>query len=120
MKPMLDAIKSKNPYKAIKYEDLRKIEEFNSNLSNTKSNDKANTKTTRNTNINKTKIARETLDRNNITRSTTQKVKIENLKEDDLRLLVDKGNKVGETTYETLLKNGLIDDLSFLEIGDIQ
>jgi len=35
-------------------------------------------------------------------------------------LLLEKGSKVGDTVYEVLLKNGLVDDLSFLDIGDVQ
>lgn len=118
MEPMLIAIKSKNPYKAIKYEDLRRLEEVNSNLPKTK-NDNNRNKKRRNKNVKKFETVKKALNKDKATKLIPKKIKIEDLEKDDLRLLVDKGNKAGKTTYEILLKNGLIDDLSFLEIGDI-
>lgn len=118
MKPMLDAIRSNNPYKAIMYEDLKKLEEVNYNLFENKNNNNRNKKIATNINIKKDEIVKETSDK--VKKVVPKKIKIEDLESDDLRLLIDEGNKVGKSNYETLLKEGLIDDLSFLEIGDIQ
>lgn len=111
MEPMLDAIRSKNPYKSIKYDDLKRLDEVNFIQPQVINNNK------KNTGVKKVEMPKKSLTKDK--KATPKKIKIEDLEEDDLRLLVDKGNKAGETTYEILLENGLIEDLSFLEIGDI-
>ena len=115
MKPMLDAIRSNNPYKAIKYEDLRRLEATNYNIHEFNESAIENKELRK-----KSKVVKKALNKDKLINFSSKKTKIDDLEDDDLRLLLEKGSKVGDTVYEVLLKNGLVDDLSFLDIGDVQ
>lgn len=119
MKPMLDAIKSKNPYKAIKYEDLQRLEEVNHSSLKLDKNKKINERIIKKTDIKGNREVDKLSVKKQSTANKPKQIKIKDLKDNDLRVLVDTGNKLQETAYETLYKNGLIDNLSCLEIGDI-
>lgn len=116
IEPMLTAIRSKNPYKALKYKDLTMLNE--------ESEQEILSKNVINRQIKKKVVKEIKLEESNIAtskkiKSTVKRVKVEDLEEDDIRLIINNGDKLGKDAYEILLEKGIIDNLSFLEIGDI-
>lgn len=107
MKPMIEAIKSKNPYKIAQLEDLRRLEftDFSvpRNEKLTSTIEKVS-KTQQNTKeIPKAIIA-----------STEPKVKQGlDYAEDDLRGLWKEASKTEKTIYQLLVDNEYVDDMSF-------
>lgn len=105
MKPMLDAIRSGNPYKISQYEDIRKIEITNSPTR--VMNEQAITKNE------KEKIEIKKL----MTSKTTvpkekRMIKASDYKEDDIRSMFVHAVKYGKSSYQLLLENGHIDDMA--------
>lgn len=102
MEPMLDAIRSDNPYKIAKYEDIRRIE-----------------KTSIGTGVHKThKVSDEENLKaevnNKLVDLSTREKKSKRIayEEGDLRLLLKKGVEEEKSPYEVLLENGWIDDMA--------
>lgn len=113
--PILEAIRSKNPSKLIRYDDVSRI---NTSL--------VNTQEIKSTVVSKKKSAKES---ENITKKITEeiikevktkkKIKVSELGERDIRRIVIEGLSTGLDEYESLKKNGNIDNLEFLGIGDV-
>lgn len=114
MKPMIEAIKSKNVYKMAQFEDLRKIEVsdvptpkkeriIQSPKQNKKveQEDQQSTKTT--------------------SKTKEQKIrKIADYKEGDLRSLLKNMGKSENSPYQILLDNGFLDDMSLWQESEIK
>lgn len=102
MKPMLDAIRSGNPYRIAKYEDIKRID-----------NTTMQSEIAPNKKMEKTKKIISP-PKNNVkdvpapVKKAKRNIKYE---DGDLRLLLKNGTKDGVTPYDILLKNGLIDDM---------
>ncbi len=110
MKPMIEAIKSKNPYKISQYEDLRKIE----------LTDVATKKVTQNpAKIVKVEQMRKQSETMKVTNTSNErKVKRFNEYEsEDLRRLMKQSTNGEKSVYELLLDNGYIDDMSSWKAG---
>ncbi|MBO2945617.1 ATP-binding protein [Paenibacillus sp. F411] len=101
MKPMLDALRSGNPYKISKYEDLRKSEEKN--------------------NIRSEVLAQPTKNNNEARsreRTVATSIKLKSkMKQDyefnDIRSILDQANKSGTSAYQLLLEHGYIDEMTY-------
>lgn len=112
MKPMIEAIKSKNPYKIAQFEDLRKMEQ--TSITPTKENQipspikvyKAKKESSKNPILNENVISKE---------SKTMKHSVE--VEDDLRELLKIASNQDKTVYQLLLENGYIDDMRLWQEG---
>lgn len=117
IQPMIGAIKSKNPYKGLKYQDLIILNKKDSQGIISK-NIKDKEKKRENIRDIKTEDIR-TIETKKI-QIIPKKRKIEELDEDDLRVIIHNGGKIGKEAYEILQEKGLIDDLLFLELGDIK
>lgn len=105
MKPMLDALRSGNPYKIAKYEDLRRIEETQN-----KKIDRVEqpAKTIKQEIINKNQVL------NPLTSSIKPKLKIQrDYAGDDIRLVVVQAQKSGASPYQLLLEKGFIDEMGY-------
>jgi hypothetical protein len=116
MKPMIEAIKSKNPYKMAQFEDLRKME-----LSDVTTPKKE--KPTQSS-VKITKVEQE-VNQNHSSKTTIvpekQKVKtVADYEEGDLRSLLKQASKSERSAYQLLLENGFIDDMSFWEEGVVK
>ncbi|GBF12604.1 ATP-binding protein [Tepidibacillus sp. HK-1] len=113
MRPMIDAIKSKNPYKIAQFEDLRtmdfptdvlqKKENIAHFMMKTKKTDKKVTQTFNNEQ--KIDINQRKVKKNN------------NYADDDLRRLFQQANKSDTSVYQLLLENGFIDDMNSWKEG---
>lgn len=106
LNPMLEAIRSGNPYRIAKYEDIRKLEVVdNVPVGNV---DKC---------IGVKNGRKQVVDKvvNEVTTSTeTQKKKIRQrytFKEEDLRYLLQQGLKEDRSPYDVLSENGFIDEM---------
>lgn len=108
LQPMLDAVRSGNPYKIAKYEDIRKIElEIPTNgLESEQEN---------------TRVIIEKLNHvkqyEKVPKQTKSKVTkndktITGYKKGDLRYLLQKGQEEEKTPYQVLFENNFIDDMS--------
>lgn len=102
MKQMLDAIRSGNPYRIAKYEDIKRIESttIQSEIEPLKKVEKAK----KNIKPRKNKV----VDVPAPVKKAKRNIKYEN---GDLRLLLKNGTIDGVIPYDVLLKNGLIDDM---------
>src|SRR5690625_1365848 len=103
MKPMLDAVRSGNPYRLAKYEDIRKIE-----VVDEKPESVIQLKREHVQNIRKAK-------KKNVQKSQPVKKKRRTgvkYKDDDIRSLLENGVKNDKKPYESLLEHGFIDDMS--------
>lgn len=112
--PMLEAIRSNNPSKLIRYEDISRI---NTSL--------INTQEINSTGVSKNSIRKSENTINKITKEITKviktkkKIKISELGDRDIRKIVIEGLSLGLDEYESLKKNGYIDNLDFLGLGDV-
>jgi hypothetical protein len=114
MKPMIDAVKSKNVYKMAQFEDLRKME-----LTNVSNSDKekivqspAKSKKVEQRPQQKPKIISETKEQG-LKKSTSYG-------EDDLRGLLKNASKSEKSAYQLLLEDGYIDDMSIWQEGMVK
>ena len=111
MKPMIDAIKSKNIYKMAQFEDLRKIEISNNSIL---SKEKI-IQSPRNDKKVEQKLQQKPIE---IMEQKRQEIKkVTSYKEGDLRGLLIKSDKDENTPNQLLLENGFIDDMSFWQEG---
>lgn len=106
MREMLDAIRSGNPYKIMKYEDIRRLEE-NSTIQKTAYLNKKKERARDFEIKDEPKEEPKKVKENKMANST---VKQGNL-EDDLRKLFNERKSVNKTPYELLLESGNIDDM---------
>ncbi len=105
MKPMLDALRSGNPYKIAKYEDLRRLEE---------THNKKTERVEQPVKIIKKEIIKGNQMVNLLTVSNNPKQKIQrDYTDDDIRQVYIKANKLGVSPYQLLLEKGYIDEMSF-------
>ncbi|MCT4596029.1 MAG: hypothetical protein N4A57_17415 [Anaeromicrobium sp.] len=119
MKPMLAAIRSKNPYKIMQYEDIRRIEEVGNIIV---PKDQIRPSINRRTIVKENKIDKKqeiNIEQTVKTKTRNKKIKVEDLPQDDIRVLVNEGVKKNLTVHVVFVSNGLIDNLEFLEVGDI-
>ncbi|WP_052404870.1 hypothetical protein [Bacillus rubiinfantis] len=105
MKPMLEAIRSGNPYKIALYEDLRKMElTYDSVPKKEKSTLEKNSKVQQDTK----EIPKST------TVSTELKAKkVSDFAKDDFRRLMKEANQNEKSIYQLLVENDYIDNMSF-------
>lgn len=108
LQPMLDAIRSGNPYKMAKYEDIKRIE--------LEQQTKPLERERENTRIIIEKMS-EVKNNEKVVNQTNSKVtkkvkRIKEYKKGDLRYLLQKGQEEGKTPYQVLLENNFIDDMS--------
>ena len=108
LQPMLDAIRSGNPYKMAKYEDIKRIE--------LEQQTKPLGRERENTRIIIEKMS-EVKNNEKVVNQTNSKVtkkvkRIKEYKKGDLRYLLQKGQEEGKTPYQVLLENNFIDDMS--------
>lgn len=112
MKEMLNAIRSGNPYKIAKYEDIRRIEIVSTiQQSEVDATEKA-LKTEKYKEIRKNKV----VDVPPIPLMKKAKRNIE-YADGDLRLLLKNGVKQQKTPYEILIEHGFIDDMLEWDVG---
>lgn len=104
MKQMLEAIRSKNPYKIAQYEDIRRIEVEKPPVIDTSSATKKIEKPV----MQPQKVIEEAPD---IALAETRKASKGGI-EGDIRMLFQKANKNGRHPSEMLLENDLIDDMT--------
>ncbi|BAU29723.1 TniB protein [Aneurinibacillus soli] len=117
MKPMLEAIKSKNPYKMVQYEDLRRVE-LSEGTAQKKDNSIPNAKK-----INK--VAQELKQKQIRIPKTTivpkeSKAKNIDYSEDDLRSLLKQASKSERSAYQILLEKGYIDNMRIWQEGVVK
>lgn len=104
MTPMLDALRSGNPYKIAKYEDLRRIEE---------THNKKIERVEQPVKTLKQKIIKENQKVNSLANSIKPKLKIQrDYVDDDIRQTFIQANKSGISPYQLLLEKGYIDEMS--------
>ncbi|MFE8698293.1 ATP-binding protein [Cytobacillus sp. FJAT-53684] len=107
MKPMIDAIKSKNIYKMAQFEDLRKIEISDVPISNKEKLIQSPAKI-------KNVQQEVSLNAKKTSEPKVQKgKKVANYKEGDLRGVLKNSNKGEKSPFQLMLENGFIDDMSF-------
>lgn len=115
MKPMLDAIKSKNPYKIGQYEDLRKMELTDVTVpkkeKTTLSTERVKEIQQEVNEIPKTIIVPAEL--------KAKKIIIE-YAEDDLRRLWKEASKNEKSIYQLLIENDYVDDMSLWQEGIVK
>lgn len=114
MKPMIDAIKSKNIYKMAQFEDLRKMA-----ISDVRNSDKGKISKS----PVKIKKVEKKVEYNSkvINEPKEQRVKkVVDYEEGDLRGLLKKSDKEENTPYQLLLENGFIDDMSLWQGGTVK
>lgn len=116
MKPMIEAIKSKNPYKMAQFEDLRKME-----LSNaaTRKKEKAIQSPLKITKVEK-EVNQNHSPQKTIVPKEQKMKKIDNYEEGDLRSLFKQASKCDKSIYQLLLENGFIDDMGFWKEGIVK
>jgi hypothetical protein len=113
MQPMLDAIKSKNPFKMSKFQDIQRIDlDLNNQIK--KAETKASNKIQQKAIEKKTNIIEKIEAANNNHKTAKQ------LDDGDLRKLVGEGKKNNISPHDVLLKNDYIDDVTFWKEGVIQ
>ncbi|MFI8715181.1 AAA family ATPase [Brevibacillus brevis] len=106
MKPMLDAIRSGNPYKISLYEDIKRIEITNSSMRVMK--EQAITKNE------KEKVEIKKVMTNKLAVPGRKRmIKAADYKEDDIRSLFAHAVKSGKSQYQLLLDYGHIDDMTY-------
>lgn len=107
MKPMIEAIKSKNPYKIAQFEDLRRLELTDASAPRKEKSTSIIEK------VSKTQQETKEIPKA-IIASTEPKVKqVLNYAEDDLRRLWKEASKSEKTIYQLLVDNEYVDDMSF-------
>lgn len=99
LEPMLESIRSKNPHRMAKYEDIRRIDIEERNVPF----DKEKTKPTPVKKKDQEKVGV-------VQRVKPKKVVIKDYMENDLRYLLQQGVKSDMTPYQVLLDNGYIED----------
>ncbi|MBV6682355.1 ATP-binding protein [Bacillus sp. JRC01] len=105
LKPMLDAIRSGNPHRIAKYEDIRRIGTEYSPMERAKNELKREVQV-----INKRSNTTSTTNTVENTKKTSKKVKRQEYMPDDLRYLMQQGHKQEKTPYQVLLENGFVED----------
>jgi AAA domain len=110
MKQMLEAIRSKNPYKIAQYEDIRRIEVEKAPVKN----DSSVTKKIEKQVMEQQKVIKEVTNINGVERRNASKGYIEG----DIRMLFQKATKNGIHPSEMLLENGLIDQMMYWTEGE--
>lgn len=105
LEPMVNAIKSNNAVKKMKFEDIQEIDDFMPKVQSKK-----------NLNTNKEKgIIKDTKNKENLRQ---KKIKVSELEENDMRRIVIEGKRNGKSEYETLKEKGMI--VSIEEVfGDV-
>lgn len=107
MKPMIEAIKSKNPYKIAQFEDLRRLELTDASAPRKEKSTSIIEK------VSKTQQETKEIPKA-IIASTEPRVKqVLNYAEDDLRRLWKEASKSEKTIYQLLVDNEYVDDMSF-------
>ncbi|MCI1589785.1 ATP-binding protein [Heyndrickxia oleronia] len=110
MREMLKAIRSGNPYKIAKYEDIRRIESATIQSVNEHPRKPLKAKNNEKSRNNDTKVVPTMPEVKKAKRNTEYA-------EGDLRLLLKNGVKQGKTPYEVLLEHGSIDDMVQWNVG---
>ncbi|WP_170138833.1 ATP-binding protein [Oceanobacillus chungangensis] len=111
LQPMLNAIRSGNPHKIAKYEDIRRIELEQPVVS--KNNEYKKQEPIKKKSNDKVKIVEKV-------EKPTTKVKHKQYKEDDLRYLLQEGEKQDKTPYQVLLEDDYIEDAAkWIEVGTL-
>lgn len=112
MKEMLNAIRSGNPYKIAKYEDIRRIEIDSTIQQSAVHATEKVLKTEKYKEIRKNKVV-------DVPPKPLLKKSKRNIEysDDDLRLLLKNGVKQQKTPYEILLEHGFIDDMLEWDVG---
>lgn len=104
LNPMLEAIRSGNPYKIAKYEDIRKLE-VDSYVDNVDNRVKGENK--------RKPIVDTTVDKvNHPTVSKKKEKRHDTYVEGDLRFFLQQGLKADKSPYGVLLENGFIDEMT--------
>lgn len=114
MKPMIDAVKSKNVYKMAQFEDLRKIELTNVSISDKEKTVQSPAKSK--------KVEQRPQQKPKIIIETKEQgvKKITSYGEDDLRGLLKNASKSEKSAYQLLLEDGYIDDMSIWQEGVVK
>ncbi|MCA1025044.1 AAA family ATPase [Cytobacillus kochii] len=111
LQPMLNAIRSGNPHKIAKYEDIRKIELEESDIRKSKELKKEEP------------VKKKKEDKVKATENIEEpkkKGKRKEYKEDDLRYLLQRGNEEEKSPYQVLLEKEFIEDTSkWIEVEGI-
>ncbi|PAD21316.1 hypothetical protein CHH64_09445 [Terribacillus saccharophilus] len=105
LQPMIDAIRSGNPHRIAKYEDIRRIESEYSALEKAKNETKREVQVT-----NKRSNITHTMNTVENTKKTSKKIKQQEYMTDDLRYLMQQGQKQEKTPYQVLLENDFVED----------
>ncbi|QGS68170.1 hypothetical protein CV093_04540 [Oceanobacillus sp. 143] len=109
LQPMLEAIRSGNPHKIAKYEDIRRIDlekPVVTKIKEMRKQEPVNTKRQE-----EVKVVENTAE-------PRKKVKRKEYKEDDLRYLLQQGVENEKTPYQVLLENEYIEDATkWIEAG---
>jgi len=103
MKPMLDAVRSGNPYRLAKYEDIRKIEVVDEKPESVIQLKREH--------VQKTRKAKKKNVQNSQPVKKRRRTGVK-YKDNDIRSLLENGVKNDKKPYETLLEHGFIDDMS--------
>lgn len=112
MMKMLDAIRSKNPYKINQYEDIRRIEKVESVPVVNENKFQIN--------VNKKKIeVKEEVSKNKEIREKHKSKTVNEYEKEDIRLILNEGKNKETSPYQVLLQNGYIDDMSYWEDGKV-
>lgn len=115
MKPMIEAIKSKNPYKIAQYEDLRRIG-FTDSF--------ALIKEKQTSNIEKVSKVQQDITKEipkaNIVPTQPKAKKVLDFANDDLRRLWKEASQNEKSIYQLMLENDYMDDMSFWQEGNAQ
>lgn len=101
LQPMIDAIRSGNPHKIAKYEDIIRIDR--NQLEDEKIASKKKLHRESNKNIKEESTSKPTVKPN-------KKVNRQRYNENDLRYLLQQGLKSDQTSYQVLIENGYIED----------
>ncbi|MFS0752622.1 ATP-binding protein [Oceanobacillus sp. 1P07AA] len=111
LQPMLEAIRSGNPHKIAKYEDIRRINSENFVVSNSRETRKQEP-------VNPKRVKEvEIVDK---IEEPRKKLKQKEYKEDDLRYLLQRGVQIEKTPYQVLLENEYIEDTTnWIEVNDL-
>ncbi|NRG28810.1 ATP-binding protein [Bacillus circulans] len=107
MKPMLEAIRSGNPYKIAQFEDLRKMEFTDVSVLK---KEKSTSTTEKNS---KVQQYTEGIPKATIASTESKSKKVSDFAEDDLRRLWKEANQNEKSIYQLLVENDYIDNISF-------
>jgi hypothetical protein len=106
MSQMLEAIRSKNPYKIAKYEDIRRIEVESSSIMSRNVTEKKEKP--------ERKIQKVVTEVVKVSDKEKKKMKREYM-EGDIRLIFQQATKDAKNPFELLLENEFIDDMAYWE-----